>query len=951
MHDRVPRCAAAGLLLTFGLAVPRTAITQTTATREAASAAASGARVLTLDEYPGWKRIPSAAISPNGRWMTWTYRPNEGDDTLFIRELDGPQLHTVPNGSAPTFSNDSRWVTYVVTPPSRGQRGGRAGGGGQRGQTPPQRGGGAGPAAERTLHILDLQTGVKSEVPDYESHAFSDDARFLAVRRARVNREAAWQGADLVLRNLADGTVQSIGNVLQYAFNRSGSLMAYTVDAADGAGNGVYAQQLRAGMITPLDATSNGYRQLTWNRAGNALAVLRGEKPDSQLHRQNTLLAWTGVGTARATPLVFDPAQDSSFPQDFIVSELAAVRWTRAGDRLLFGIKAQEAEPPDSADPVADVEVWHWRDTDVQSVQKVRADQARRLTYAAALNIRPKKFVRLADETMENVTVTPDGRWGIGRIDTAYHYELAWGGARADHYRVDIETGARALIAPALRRTLGTSPDGKWFLYIAGEKLHAHNIAAGRTVDITALTGVDFINREDDHDYELPAYGVAGWTKDRRAVVLNHRFDLWLVPLEGGGSPVNLTAGAGEAEQIRFRIAGGGGFGGRGGGPANDDEDSGIDTTRPIRLSAYGEWTKKSGYYEVTVGASPRPILFEDRAIGALVKADSADRVIFTKQTFTEFPDYWVASNALTSARKVTDANPQIRDFAWSPGRVLIDYTDARGNKLQATLALPAGYQPGQRYPMLVYFYEKMSQNHHSFSMPVYDDRPHMSAYASDGYLVLQPDIVYEIGKPGSSALDDVGSAVRKVIELGYADPARIGLQGHSWGGYQSSFMVTQTDMFAAVVTGAPPTNLVSFYNELYKSTGTVQQGITEIGQVRMGDGANPWTAHELYESQSPVHQAEKITTPFLILHGTEDGAVDWHQGLEFYNAARRLGKKVILLSYNGEAHHLGRRENQNDFQVRMKQFFDHYLKGRPAPRWLAEGTSWIERSKPPTIH
>jgi dipeptidyl aminopeptidase/acylaminoacyl peptidase len=252
---------------------------------------------------------------------------------------------------------------------------------------------------------------------------------------------------------------------------------------------------------------------------------------------------------------------------------------------------------------------------------------------------------------------------------------------------------------------------------------------------------------------------------------------------------------------------------------------------------------------------------------------------------------------------------------------------------------------------MLVYFYEKMSQNHHSFSVPVYDDRPHMSTYASDGYLVLQPDIVYEIGKPGSSALDDVGSAVRKVIELGYADPERIGLQGHSWGGYQSSFMVTQTDMFAAVVTGAPPTNLVSFYNELYKSTGTVQQGITEIGQVRMGDGANPWTAHELYESQSPVHQAEKITTPFLILHGTEDGAVDWHQGLEFYNAAKRLGKKVILLSYNGEAHHLNRRENQKDFQMRMKQFFDHYLKGAPAPRWLAEGTPFVERNKPPTIH
>jgi dipeptidyl aminopeptidase/acylaminoacyl peptidase len=184
------------------------------------------------------------------------------------------------------------------------------------------------------------------------------------------------------------------------------------------------------------------------------------------------------------------------------------------------------------------------------------------------------------------------------------------------------------------------------------------------------------------------------------------------------------------------------------------------------------------------------------------------------------------------------------------------------------------------------------------------------------------------------------------VIELGYADPAHIGLQGHSWGGYQSSFMVTQTDMFAAVVTGAPPTDLTSFYDELYKSTGTVQQGIMEIGQVRMGEGNTPWTAHELYESQSPVHQAEGITTPFLILQGTDDGSVDWHQGLEYYNAAKRLGKQVILLSYNGEGHHLGRKENQIDFQIRMKQFFDHYLKGTPAPAWMTEGVPYLDRAR-----
>jgi dipeptidyl aminopeptidase/acylaminoacyl peptidase len=185
---------------------------------------------------------------------------------------------------------------------------------------------------------------------------------------------------------------------------------------------------------------------------------------------------------------------------------------------------------------------------------------------------------------------------------------------------------------------------------------------------------------------------------------------------------------------------------------------------------------------------------------------------------------------------------------------------------------------------------------------------------------------------------------VKKVIELGYADPKHIGLQGHSWGGYQSSYIVTQTDIFAAVVTGAPPTDLISFYDELYKQTGTVQQGIMELGQVRMGANVTPWTQKDLYEQQSPVFNVQKITTPFLILQGTADGAVDWDQGLEFFNAARRNGKQVIFLSYPDEPHHLAKKENQKDFQIRMKQFFDHYLMDKPAPKWMTDGVPQVRK-------
>jgi dipeptidyl aminopeptidase/acylaminoacyl peptidase len=294
----------------------------------------------------------------------------------------------------------------------------------------------------------------------------------------------------------------------------------------------------------------------------------------------------------------------------------------------------------------------------------------------------------------------------------------------------------------------------------------------------------------------------------------------------------------------------------------------------------------------------------------------------------------------------LTDANPQLGDYAWG-SKKLIDYTNSKGRKMQATLTLPAGYEPGKKYPMLVYIYEIMSNTHHQFSMPTYDDRPHMSTYASDGYLVLQPDIVYEIGKPGSSAVDCVTAAVKKVIELGYADPAHIGLQGHSWGGYESSFIVTQTSMFAAVVTGAPLTNLTSMYNILYKQNGAWNGGILETSQGRMGANVTPWNAPALYESQSAVFSVAKITTPFMILQGTADGAVDWNQGLEFYTAARKMGKNVIFLSYPNEPHHLAIKANQIDFLTRMKQYFDHYLKGGPEMEWMKDGLPQTKKGAP----
>jgi dipeptidyl aminopeptidase/acylaminoacyl peptidase len=772
------------------------------------------------------------------------------------------------------------------------------------------------------------------------------------VRANRAPGDTTRDGADLVLRELATGLTRNIGNVNLYDFDDAGRLFAYTIDAADRLGNGIYVLDPATGRTRALDTGERDFAQLAWSDSGANLAVLRGDKQKEHKQKDNVLFAWTDLGTPREKAVAYDPATDETFPKDMVVSEFAPLRWTPDGTRVFLGIKEQETEPAESREPKADVDVWHWKDTEPQSVQMVRIQQLRRATYPAALLLASKKFMRLGDEDMRTVQPTADGKWGIGRLDAPYRGEVAWGGTRADYYRVNIATGQRTLIEKGLTRTMGTSPDSRWFLYLQNGHVYAYDLASGQAICVDEKAGVSFVDADDDHPYERPIYGLAGWSKDGRSVILYHKYDVWQLPLTGGAA-VNLTRGAGDAQEIQFRVirfdergqprrGGGGRFAFAGG----DTEDQGIDLTKPLLLSAYGQWTKKSGYWRLAPGKAPTPLIWDDKMIGDVEKAAKADRVIFTEQTFSEFPDYWVSTTSFGSPRKVTDANPQIKDFAWSAGKVLVDYTNSRGQRLQGTLTLPAGYEPGKKYPMLVYFYEIMSNTHHRFSMPVYDDRPHISTYASNGYLVLQPDVVYQIGRPGTSALDCVTSAVKKVIELGYADPAHIGLQGHSWGGYQSSYIVTQTDLFAAVVTGAPPTNLVSLYDELYKQTGTVQQGIMEVGQVRMGRDSTPWTARAQYEDQSPLHNVQNITTPFMILQGTADGAVDWVQGLEFFNAARRNGKEVIFLSYPGEPHHLAKKENQKDFQIRMKQFFDHYLMGTPAPKWMTDGVPQVEKGK-----
>jgi dipeptidyl aminopeptidase/acylaminoacyl peptidase len=333
-------------------------------------------------------------------------------------------------------------------------------------------------------------------------------------------------------------------------------------------------------------------------------------------------------------------------------------------------------------------------------------------------------------------------------------------------------------------------------------------------------------------------------------------------------------------------------------------------------------------------------VLWGDAAYTRLMKAEKADVVVYTKETATEPGDYYATDLKFGEPKRLTDMRPQVAKYHWTPGVQLVNYSCDKGDKLQAALYLPANYEKGKSYPTLVYFYEKMSQTANQFGTPSANGF-NKSVYTSNGYAVLIPDIVYKVNDPGMSAVWCMVPAVKAAIATGIVDAKKVGITGHSWGGYQTSFLVTQTDIFAAAVAGAPLTNMVSMYSLIYKNTGGGNMAIFESSQGRFKGGY--WDNWDAYYRNSPVFFAKNVKTPLMILHNDRDGAVDFTQGVEYYNTLRRMGKPVIMLQYVGENHGLARRPNQRDYTVRMKEYFDHYLKGEPAPKWMLEGVPRLE--------
>ncbi len=492
----------------------------------------------------------------------------------------------------------------------------------------------------------------------------------------------------------------------------------------------------------------------------------------------------------------------------------------------------------------------------------------------------------------------------------------------------------------------GISPDGRTFLYWKDDRFHAYDLGSGVSTPL-GRGAPSFVDTTYDHPGPHPPWGVAGYTSDGRSVIVEDRYDLWTLPLDGGQAR-DITHGYGAKNRIVLRLVRPEPIDSLASRPVRTGRV--YDLSKPLTLSAFGELTKKAGFYRLA-GGKLSEVVYDDAQFSVPDRAAHAERFLFTRETFTEAPDLRVSGPDFATAKRITDSNPQQAEYRWGHSK-LFDFTDRRGHALQGMLWLPDDYQPGEKRPMLVTFYEKNSQNLDRYPMPellVSMGRPAIEA-VSRGYIVMLPDIYYNTGSSHDDQLDCVEAATRKVIALGYADPERIGLHGHSYAGEGAAYIGTRSKLFAAVGEGAGVTDLYTDFSQEWGWSYQVSGGSGEngnqyyiYGQGRWG--VSPWQKPDVYRDESALAHVPEVRQPFLILHGTADPTVSFNESLKFYNALRFNGKNAILLAYPGEGHHLSKLGNRKDFTTRFFQFFDHYLKGAPAPAWMTAGVPYLKKA------
>ncbi len=933
--------------------------------------------------FDAWWSIQGTTLSRDGEWLAYALTSQGLDGQLVVRNLRTGQEVKHPRGTNPTFTPDGKFLTFSIAQTKaeeekerlagRGRggenqgRGGETAQGGRGANTPPRTSAGImtladGPGDDRRADWDHQHAGRVLHLGGDASRPCGRRRRSCRPRRTRRPRrpwrrrataqagggqqaqgegEAAEGGTrqrrkdngnDLIVRNLVTGQETTIPLVSDFAWSKDGSWLAYAVSSSKAEEDGAFARKMADGTVVSLQKGKGNYKNLAFDEAGKQLAFLSDQAEYDKDVAPYRVYYWRITDTA-ATELV--AASTRGMPQGMVVSDQAPPRFSEDGLRLYLGTAPPPAPPAAENAPAARaVDIWSWQDPLMQPMQRVRAQQERNRNYRAVVHLADKRFVQLATPDLPNVNPGDDPTRAIATNEMPYRREMSWDTTYSDVFLVDLKSGNRQKLLDHWRGTPSMSPAGKYLLYFdeGNADWFTYRIADGAKVNLTEKLNINFWREDHDSPSLPPAYGAGGWTTDDRSVLLYDKYDIWEIRPDGTGARM-VTNGEGRKQQTVFRYR------------SLDPDQRAIPVDKPLLLTANDDKTEASGFYRtpLTGTAAPEKIVMVDKSFGQITKARNADRLVFTMTRFEEFPDLWMSDVNFKDMKKISNANPQQSEFVWGKAE-LMPYINADGKRLRSILVKPDNFDPSKKYPLMVYIYEELSEGLHNYRAPNPGTSINITRYVSNGYVVLMPDIVYDTGYPGESAEKCVIPAVNTVVAQGFIDPKRIGIQGHSWGGYQITHLITRTDLFAAVQAGASVSNMVSAYGGIRWGTGMSRAFQYERTQSRIG--APPWDAPLQFIENSPIFWVEKVHTPYLTIHNDEDDAVPWYQGIEFFSAMRRLNKEAYMFVYNGEPHGLRNRDNQKHWTVHMDEFFDHFLLGKPKPEWMVKGVPFLERGR-----
>lgn len=914
-------------------------------------------RSLDHDDYDRWNRIQDDELSHDGRWLAYVVAPGEGDSDLFVRGVDTGAGITLPLAAGPQFSGDSRWLAATRPPPFSLVDSLR------RAEVDDDE------LPDEGLWILDLEqifAGGDADadrgtttLDDVRSFRMADEGALLAVHLeaptddAEGSPDAADEtdeddaeerdrgrvGTPLLLKNLTAGSEWRFDAVTSYTFTDDGRHLFLTHTSDDGATDGVVRVDTESGDAVEVATGPGRYERLAVQPDGHRAVFLTDR--DASDADAGTMAVYV-VDEAGSARRVADAASPG-FRDGWRISGDLTPSLSPSGARVFFGARMPGIEvDPELEDLLDDekveLDVWSWTDDRLQPMQLLQADDDTTRAYLSLVPFEGGTVVSLATPDVPSVRLVDDGDGGValGWSDLPYRTLVSWDARYSDAYVIDLADGSRRMVGEKVRGSARISPAGRWVYWWDGarEGWFARSTSGGAEVALTAGLPVAVHNELDDHPDTPPAYGSAGWTDDDAAFLVYDRHDVWSVDPTRPESATSITEGVGRREGLRFRIV------------DTDPDRESIASTEPLLLSAFDLLSKRSGYYRdrLTGSFAPSVLRMDDAQLSTPQRARDADRFVFSRQTFEDFPDLWVSGPDFDDPVRLSNANPQQDEVRWGTAE-LVEWVSNDGVPLQGILYKPEGFDPSREWPMMVYFYERSSDGLHRYIVPSAGGSSiNHSFYVSRGYLVFVPDIPYEVGHPGESALDAVVPGVQSLANQGFVDRARIGVQGHSWGGYQIAWMITRTNLFAAAEAGAPVANMTSAYGGIRWGTGMSRMFQYERTQSRIG--GTLWEAPMLYIENSPLFALDKAQTPLLMMHNDEDTAVPWEQGIELFVALRRLQKPVWLLNYNGEPHGLRRDANRRDWAIRMQQFFDHYLMDAPAPEWMERGLPAVLKGK-----